>query len=64
MRNVLLLILLLRTFTLSGQSSADLYAVSARNTLLAVFVGSGIYTSLIYERSLIHADNFQFGAKG
>ncbi len=64
MRNILLPILLLKTIMLSGQSPTDPYTGAARNSLLAVFGGSGIYTSLIYERSLIQTGNFQFGAKG
>jgi len=64
MKKILLLIFILRSIVLSGQISDEPYKSSAKNSILAVFGGSGKYTSLFYERSVIQTSWFQFGAKG
>jgi hypothetical protein len=63
MKNIVFLIILLFSMEIKGQSPADPQEGSARNSILAVFGGSGIYTSLVYERCLVRTGDFQYGAK-
>ena len=64
MKKILFLICLFQSIHITGQKPAGSYGGLARNSLLAGFGGSGIYTSIMYERSIIQTGRFQFGAKG
>jgi hypothetical protein len=62
MKKALFLLILLKGVLLSGQHPEAVHA-PPHNAVMAALGGSGIYTSIIYERILIQHGVYQFGAK-